>query len=390
MRKLHFGVVGVGGMGSGHASAMKNIEEVELTAVCDIDRKVCDRVASEYKVQGFTSYESLIDSSLVDAIVVATPHYDHAPVSIYAMKNGIHVLCEKALAVTVKAADEMVRAAKENRVKFAVDYQTRSIPEYRAVRRLIESGRLGEIYRTCCIDTYFRSQAYYDSAGWRGTWKVEGGGVLINQAPHFIDILVSLGGLPSKVLGFTNTRRHNIEVEDQATAFLTYKNGATGIYHTSTTEYPGTNYVELCGEKGKILFQEDEHGDKLRFWTLDHPVQEFSDKGSQMWGQPSAHEETIPLEKREGSVSRWDPAPIIRNLARAILYDEPLLSPGEEGALSVEFIDAVILSGKRGKPVEIPVDRNEYEKFIEELKRTSKGKAVKENERVTDPTLTKA
>lgn len=378
-------------MGSGHANAMKNVEEVELTAVCDIDRKTCDRVASEYKVRGFTSYESLIDSSLVDAIVVATPHYDHAVVSIYAMKKGIHVLCEKALAVTVKAADEMVRAAKDNKVKFAVDYQTRSIPEYKAARKIVEGGRLGDLYRTCCIDTYFRSQAYYDSAGWRGTWRGEGGGVLINQAPHFIDILVSLGGLPNKVVGFTNTRRHRIEVEDEATAFLTYKNGAAGIYHTSTTEHPTTNYVELCGEKGKLLFQEDpELGDKVRFWSLDHPVQEFSDKGSQMWGQPSAHEEAVPLEKREGAVSRWDTAPIIRNLACAVLYDEPLLSPGEEGALSVEFINAVMLSGKRGKPVEIPVDRNEYEKFIEEMKRTSKEKIVKETKRVTDPTLTKA
>lgn len=380
MNKVRFGIVGVGGMGSGHASTMKNIEEVQLTAVSDVDRKVCDRVASEYGVKGFTDYEDLVDSGLVDAIIVATPHYFHPPVSIYAMKRKIHVLSEKPIAVTVKEADEMVAAAKANKVKFAVMYQTRSTPEYQAARKLVNEGRLGTIYRTMCVDSGFRSQAYYDSAAWRGTWKGEGGGVLINQAPHKIDVFMSLGGLPSKVLAWTNTRRHKIEVEDEASALLSYKNGAIGYYHTSTTEYPNTEYLELCGEKGKLVM----YGDKVRFWELEKPLQEFSDTTPQMWDQPNAQEVEVKLEKRESGHGA-----IIRNLARSILYDEPLLSPGEEGLMSVEFINATIMSGKLGKPVKIPVDRKAYTALIGKLKRTSKPKRVKEVKRITDPRIGK-
>jgi len=381
MEKVRFGIVGVGGMGSGHASTMKEIEEAQLTAVTDIDRNVCDRVASEYNVRGFTDYKDLIDSGLVDAIIVATPHYYHPPVSIYAMKRKIHVISEKPIAVTVKAADEMVRAANNSGVKFAVMYQTRSTPVYQAARRLVSEGRLGSLYRTCCIDAMFRSQAYYDSAPWRGTWKGEGGGVLINQAPHFIDVFMSLGGLPTKVWAKTNTRRHRIEVEDEASAILSYGNGATGYYYTSTTDYPDTSYLELCGERGKLVL----HGGRLRFWALDRPIQEASDTVTQMWDQPSAHEEEVPLVQRESGHGA-----IIRNLARAILFDEPLLSPGVEGLMSVEFINAIILSGKRGRPVGIPVKRHEYEAFINGLKKTSKIKKMKEAKRITDPRMGKA
>jgi predicted dehydrogenase len=380
-KKVRFGIVGVGGMGSGHANAMKNVEEVQLMAVSDAARAVCDRVAAEYNVRGFYDYRELIDSGLVDAITVATPHYYHPPVSIYAMRKGIHVLSEKPIAVTVRAADGMIAAAKKGKVKFAVMYQTRSTPEYQAAKRLVSEGKLGDLYRTCCIDAGFRSQAYYDSAAWRGTWKGEGGGVLINQAPHEIDVFMSLGGLPSKVLAATNTRRHRIEVEDEAAALLSYKNGARGYYYTSTTEFPGTSYLELCGDRGKLLLQEG----KVRFWAMDKSLQEFNDTATQMWDQPSAREEAVPVEMRESGHGA-----IIRNLARAILYDEPLLSPGEEGLRSVEFINAVILSGKRGRPVEIPVDRKTYEAFITKMKRSSEPKVVKEAKRITDPRIGKA
>lgn len=380
-KKVRFGIVGVGGMGSGHASAMKNVEEVQLTAVSDAYKTTCDRVAGDNNVRGFYDYRELIDSGLVDAITVATPHYYHPPVSIYAMKKGIHVLSEKPIAVTVKAADAMIAAAKKSKVKFAVMYQTRSTPEYQAAKKLVNEGKLGTIYRTCCIDSGFRSQAYYDSAAWRGTWKGEGGGVLINQAPHEIDVFMSLGGLPNKIFALTNTRRHKIEVEDEAAALLSYKNGARGYYYTSTTEFPGTSYLELCGEKGKLLMSDD----KVKFWALEKPLQEFNDAITQMWDQPAAHEEDVPIEKRESGHGA-----IIRNLARAILYDEPLLSPGEEGLKSVEFINAIILSGKKGRSVEIPVNRKAYEEFITKMKKTSKPKVVKEAKRITDPRIGKA
>lgn len=377
MDKVRFGVIGTGGMGMGHIHTMQNIEEVELAAVCDIDREVCDQVAAEQEVPGFVESEALIDSGLVDAVIVATPHYFHPPISVVAMKKGLHVLSEKPVAVTVKAADEMNRTAEETGMKFAVMYQRRSTPVYLAVKKLVEEGGLGELYRTCYINTGFRSQAYYDSAGWRATWNGEGGGVLINQAPHGIDVFTSLAGLPSRITARTATRRHRIEVEDEASAMLEYENGAVGFYHTSVTEAPGSNYLELCGEKGKLVMR----GDGVTFWSLETSVQAFSDTSDQMWGSPQAQEEELVLEERESGHGA-----IIRNLARAILYDEPLLAPGVEGIRSVEFINAILLSGAKGKPVDLPVDREEYEAFIEEMKRTSKGKkGTGPVRRITDP-----
>lgn len=379
MDRVRLGVIGAGGMGSAHIRFIKGVEEAELTAVGDIDQEVCEQVSAENEVPGFVDYKELIDSGLVDAVIVATPHYFHPPVSIYAMRHGVHVLSEKPVAVTVKAAEGMNRAAEDTGVKFAVMYQQRTTPLYQAARKLIKDGRLGGLYRTCCISTHFRSQAYYDSAGWRATWKGEGGGVTINQAPHGIDVFMSLGGLPSRVVARTATRRHGIEVEDEASAMLEYENGAIGYYHTSTTEAPPTDYMEFCGEKGKLVISNG----KLTFWTLETPVQEFSDATEGMWASPPAVEEEVVVEERESSH-----ADVIRNFARAILYDEPLITPGVEGIWTVEFINALILSGKRGKSVDIPVDREEYEAFIEEMKRTSREKVVTgPDRRVTDTNI---
>ncbi|MCD6507115.1 Gfo/Idh/MocA family oxidoreductase [Candidatus Poribacteria bacterium] len=376
MKQVRFGIIGVGGMGSGHARTMQNIEECKLTAVCDMDEEVVKSVAEQYGVKSFTDYRELIDSGLVDAVIVATPHYFHPPISVYAMKKGIAVLSEKPIAVTVKGADEMVRTAEETGVPFAVMYQTRSTGFAQAAKKLVDEGRLGEIYRASMIVTYFRSQAYYNSAGWRATWRGEGGGVLINQAPHALDLFTWLGGLPSKVSAVTRTRRHQIEVEDEASAMLEYPNGAIGYLHTSTNEAPGTNFMEFCGEKGKLVL----YNNRIYFWELETPVQVFSDTTDQMWGSPKAKQVEVPIEERESGHGA-----IMRNLARNILYGEELISPGAEGLNSVELINAVILSGARRKEVTIPVDRDEYEEFIEGMKAKSKEKKVVKARRETDP-----
>jgi len=203
--------------------------------------------------------------------------------------------------------------------------------------------------------------------------------VLLNQAPHGIDIFVWLGGLPSRVFAKTGTRRHAIEVEDEASALLEYPDGAIGFYHTNVNEAPGGGHMELCGENGKLVIGRG----GMTVHALDTPVQQFSDETDQMWGRPETHEEEVPLEERETGHGA-----ILRNFVGAILRDEPLLAPGVEGIRSLEFINAVILSGAKGKPVDIPVDREEYEAFIEEKKRTSTGKKrVRKEERITDPNL---
>ncbi len=376
MDKVRIGVIGVGGMGSGHCASMAQIEEAELTAVCDIDPPTLERVSEKYRVPAFPQADHLLDSGLVDAVIIATPHYFHPTIAIEAFRRGLHVLSEKPIAVTVAGADAMIQAARESGKKFAVMYQMRALGRVRAAKKVISDGLLGEIYRTSLVMGWYRSQAYYDSGGWRATWAGEGGGVLINQAPHFLDLYSYLAGMPSRLTGTTRTRMHNIEVEDEAFATLEYANGAHGYLYASTTEMPQHEMLEICGDKGKLVL----HGSSLRVFRVNPAIRTHSSETTEMWGGPQVEE--LEIEQPEGAGSHSD---ITRSFCRAILYNEPLISPGEEGLNAVELIDAVILSSHIGRPVDIPVDRAAYDKLIAELQRTSRAKESVREQRVTDP-----
>ncbi len=375
MDKIRYGIVGTGGMGSGHAKTMQAIEECVLAAVCDIVPEVAESVGEQYNVPYCTDYHQLIDRADVDAVMVATPHYFHPEICVYALEKGKPVISEKPIAVTVSQADAMVEAARRTGTPFAVMHQTRSEPIWQAAARIVKEGRLGEIYRTMLVYADFRSQAYYNSAGWRATWSGEGGGVLINQSPHSLDRFTWLGGLPSKVTAFTATRNHKIEVEDMAAAMLEYPNGAIGYVYCTTNEHPGTDIMEFSGERGKLRVV----GREIKFWELPEGVKAFSDTSSSMWGHPPAVE--VPVEIPECETGH---IVVLRNMARHILYGEELLAPGIEGIKTVEMINAMILSGKTGQAVSIPVDRARYDAFLEELKKTSVRKATGPDLRVTD------
>jgi len=375
MQNVRYGIVGVGGMGSGHAKTIQSIEECELSAVCDIVADVARSVGEEFGVPHCTDYHDLVDRGDVDAVLVATPHYFHPEIAIYAMEQGKPVLCEKPIAVTVSGADAMVAAAERTGAPFCVMYQSRADPIWRAMWDLVRNGRLGEIYRTMLVFADFRSQAYYDSAGWRATWTGEGGGVMINQAPHSLDIFTWLGGLPNRVTAFTGTRNHAIEVEDVAAAMIEYPNGAVGYVYCSTTEHPGTNIMELCGERGKVRVVDGQ----ARFWELPQGVREFSDSSTAMWAHPPAQEIELELPACETGHRA-----ILRNFARHILHGEELIAPGVEGIKTVEMINAIILSGGTGEPVDIPVDRARYDALLDRLRRRSKPKDTGPDLRITD------
>lgn len=372
---VRFGIIGVGGMGNGHARNMPRISEARLTAVCDISPSALEAATDAYEVPGFERHTDLLDSGLVDAVIIATPHYFHPPIAIDALRRGIHVISEKPMAVTVQAADDMIQAARESDALFAVMFQQRALPAMQAAKRLVDEGRLGPLYRTMLIDAHFRSQAYYDSASWRATWKGEGGGVLLNQAPHGMDLFTWLGGMPSRAIAQVSTRQHKIEVEDTAAALLEYPNGATGYMLESVNEMPTGTRIELCGERGKLVI--DDHG--LRFWEVKPGVRAFSDATDQMWGRPEVGEVTVPLIERETGH-----AAIVRNVARAVLEGENLISPGPDAIASLELANAVLLSGHRNKPVDLPVNRPEYEAFLAEMRAGSVDKDV-EDKRITDP-----
>jgi predicted dehydrogenase len=372
---VRFGIIGMGGMGNGHARNMPKVPEAELTAVCDIAPEALHAAMDTYQVPGFAKHIDLLDSGLVDVVIIATPHYDHPPIAIDAMRKGIHVISEKPIAVRVSRAEAMIKTAEETGMIFAVMFQQRTHPIHQAAKKLVEDGRLGSLYRTLLVDSHFRSQAYYDSAGWRATWKGEGGGVLLNQAPHGMDIFTWLAGMPSQVVAQVNTRQHDIEVEDEAAALLEYENGAIGYMLETVNESPTGKRLELCGEKGKLII--DEQG--LRFWEVKPGVRAASDAAEQMWDRPEVMPVEVELVEREQGH-----AAIVRNVARAILCDEPLISPGYDAIYSLELANAILLSGHRGKAVTLPVERAAYDAFIDEKRATSQEKDV-EDQRITDP-----
>jgi predicted dehydrogenase len=383
MHTVRFGVVGLGGMGLGHCRFVKEVvPEATLTAVCDTHSDRAQSAGEQFGVPHFTDHAAMFRSGLVDAVIIATPHYAHAPVAVSAFEHGLHVLVEKPLCVAVSDGDKMIEAARRASRKFAIGYQHRFRPEVQAARRLIEQGVLGEVRRTLLITAWYRTQAYYDSGGWRATWAGEGGGVLINQAPHFIDLWLWFGGMPARVWGQTRAALHEIETEDEAFALVEYPNGAHGYLYATTNEEPGENLIEICGDEGKLRL----HDGELQVWKLKHSIRRFTYEAEGMWDSIPAERIEPPMEPKPEGALEGQPA-LIQNFARAILYGEPLVVPGEEGLGTVEIINALILSSKHQKPVPLPVDRAEYDALLNELKAQSKPKQRVREQRVTDPNL---
>lgn len=375
--KVRIGIVGVGGMGSGHCNSCQKVNEVELVGVADIDEDRAKEIGEKYDVPYFTSHEELLEADLADALVVATPHYFHPPIAIDGFKAGLHVLSEKPIGVRVGFAEKMVEAAEEHDKIFCVMFQRRTESAVRKARELVEAGELGEIHRTLLVSPEFRSQAYYDSGSWRATWAGEGGGPMMNQAPHIMDIFILLGGMPSRVNGTTKTWMHDIEVEDHADATLEYENGATGYFYVSTCEPGPGQIIQVWGEKGKLQFIDGQ----LSFARYKTPVSEFSRENTEMWGKPET--EMVDLELPECDTGHHV---ILRNFARSILEGEPLISPGEVGVNQLELANAIALSSNKGEAVDIPIDREAFNALMEELAATSSyDESQQEVHRETDP-----
>lgn len=378
MDKVRLGIIGVGGMGSAHAKMMAEVEEVQLRAVADIDPDVAKQVGKQYGVPFFTDYRQCIDSGLVDAVIIATPHLKHPETAEYAFSKGLHVLTEKPMAINPVEADRMIESAKRAGKVFAVMFQMRTERPYRIARKAIQDGVIGELMRTEMVAAYYRNQAYYDSAEWRATWIGEGGGVLVNQAPHALDMFCWLAGLPSKVTASTRTRLHEIEVEDEAFAVLEYANGAHGYLYTTTNEAPGTTRFEVAGDKGKVVVSNGQ----VTIRRVVPSIREFTFSAPDMWSGPQTESVEVDVEDMPTGHAQ-----ITRNFARAILYGDPLLTPGEEGIWCVELASGIILSSKRARTVSLPVDRAEYDALLKELRAGSQPKRRVLGQRVSDPNI---
>ncbi len=366
MEKVKIGIIGIGGMGGSHATylAKGEIPQAELTAVCDLNPERLQWAKENLgeNVQIFDSPEVFYASKAMDAVMVATPHYDHSPLAIKAFESGYHVLIEKPAGVYTKQVRIMNEAAEKSGKVFGIMFNQRTNPLYQKLRDLVLSGELGDMKRTVWLITnWYRSQSYYDSGGWRATWAGEGGGVLLNQDPHQLDIWQWVCGLPTRVRAFCAFGKyHNIEVEDDVTAYVEYENGATGLFVTSTGESPGTNRFEISANKGKAVIEDG----KLTFWRLRTPEREFNETFKGGFGEPECWKCEIPVHGHAA-----EHRGITTNFVQAILKGTPLLAPGYEGIKGLQISNAMHLSAWTDSWVNIPVNEElYYEKLQERVK----------------------
>ena len=367
MTSVRLGLIGLGNIGQHHATYLSagKINHAELVAVSDAVPAKLER----YKpLKTFTSGEELISSGLVDAVIIATPHYQHTSLGIAALRQGLHVMVEKPISAHKADAERLIQAHKAKpELVFAGMFQLRAEPRYLKIRHLIQSGELGQVIRMSWIMTdWFRTEAYYASGGWRATWKGEGGGVLLNQCLHNLDVLQWLLGMPSRVRGFCQLGRfHQIEVEDNVTAYLEFPNGASGTFVSSTGEAPGTNRFEIAGTRGKVVLENN----RLLFTRNEADTLQFSKEAKLGFAKPDVWNVEIPFDNALNPHSM-----LMQNFVNAILEHEPLVAPGAEGIHSVELANVILFSSLLGREVELPMDSSAYEHTLNELIANSKFK----------------
>ena len=364
MKTVRLGIIGMGNMGKFHADYLTagKVPRAELAAVSDAFPANLEK----YKhLKTFERSEDLIRSGAVDAVIIATPHYLHTSIGIDALNQGLHVLVEKPISVHKADCERLIAAHRDHKQIFAAMFQQRTEPKFRKLHQLIQTEELGELVRVnWIISDWFRAESYYGSGGWRATWKGEGGGVLLNQCPHNLDLLIWMCGKPSRVRGFCQLGRyHNIEVEDNVTAYLEYPNGATGVFITSTGEAPGTNRLEICGERGKVVLENN----KITFTRNEVSMLEFSKTSKAGFAKPEVWNIDVPFDPTPSHHST-----ITQNFIDAILDGAPLLCPAAEGINSVELANAILYSSLLGQTITMPLDGLAYEERLNKLIAESK------------------
>ena len=362
MSKVRIGITGLGNIGNVHANNLleKKVPRAEFSAICSSSEKKRHSFADK-GLKTYNTTEELIQSREIDALLIATPHYQHPDIGIQALEAGLHIMVEKPIAAHKADAERLIAAAEKHpELTFSAVFQLRTEPRYIKIRELVQSGELGDIVRVIWVMTdWFRSEAYYQSGGWRATWKGEGGGVLLNQCLHQLDALQWIMGMPSKVRSHVGIGRfHDIEVEDDVTCYLEYPNGATGMFLSSTGEIPGSNRFEIAGTKGRLLLEND----KLLLTRNATPTDEWNKTSKIGFALPETTVEEIPIPHSE------EPhAQLLTNFVDNILDGTPLIAPGASGIGSVELANVMLYSGLLDEPVDMPMDSAAWEAKLQEL-----------------------
>jgi predicted dehydrogenase len=348
-------------MGTKYAELLRagKVARATLAAVCN--RRPEPRAAFA-DVPGFDNVTALLGSRCVDAVVIATPHYAHTPLAIAALRRNIHVLVDKPIAVQKTDAERMLAAHRDPKTIFAIMFQMRTDPRFRKIKELLETGALGKIQRMqWTLTDWFRTDTYYRAGAWRATWRGEGGGILLNQAPHQLDLLQWLLGLPTQLQAWCHFGKyHAIEVEDEVTTYLEYPDGATGVFIASTGEAPGTNRLEIAGDGGRLVLE----GTRLIFDRNVVPTAELRATSPEMFVVPQTTRQEFNLEQPAEAHRA-----VVQNFADAILDGIPLLAPAAEGLRSLELANAMILSAVTKRPVKLPIPSRRYASILRKLTR---------------------
>ena len=367
MKKLRLGIIGMGNMGIGHLQSIidGHCEKIEVTAVADIDSAKLEIIKEKHtSATCFTDPIKMLDSGLIDAVLIAVPHYDHPKYAIECFKRGIHVMTEKPAGVYIRQVREMNEEAEKSGVKFAIMFNQRTNPLFAKAKEIVRSGRLGQPKRLVWIVTnWYRTQAYYDSGSWRATWNGEGGGVLLNQAPHNLDLWQWIFGMPNKIRAFCSIGKyHNIGVEDDVTIYGEYDNGATAVFISTTGEAPGTNRLEISGDLGKLVLEDG----KLKWWKLATPEREFCFTSKEGFYVPETAYVEFTADEPDGHPI------LLNNFADSILEGKELIANGCEGIKSLAISNAAYISSWTDDWAEIPTDEALFEDYLLNLCRKEK------------------
>lgn len=378
MRKLRLGVIGYGNMGIVHVKNVMEgkVKDMTIGAVCDVAQARLDAVQREYpQLPVFDNATEMFKSGLCDIVIIATPHYDHPTLAIEAFQYGLHVIVEKPAGVYTKQVKEMNDVAAKTDKMFGIMYNQRTNPVYQKLRDMITRGELGHIKRiTWIITNWYRPQAYHDSSTWRSTWRTEGGGALINQNPHQLDLWQWMFGMPDRIYAKAGFGKYyDIEVEDDVMALFEYDNGTTGQYITSTGEAPGTNRLEISCDMGKVVVEDN----KILFYRNVISEREFNKNNTKPFGKLECWECKIPADFSGGPKHSG----ILNNFASAVLNGTELLAKGEDGIKGLTMSNAIHLSAWTGETIDVnnfPDDKF-YELLQERIKNST---VVKENKQV--------
>lgn len=370
MEKLKYAIVGIGNMGTKHLSMFLEgkIKEMELVAVCDVKQARLDYSLEKLDtLHTYLDYETMLDSEKLDAVIIAVPHYFHPSYVKMALQRGINALSEKPAGVFTKEVRELNEYAKTQDKTYAIMFNQRTNCVYRKCYELVHSGKYGEIRRVNWINTdWYRTQYYYDSGDWRATWDGEGGGVLMNQAPHNLDLWQWICGMPTSIRAFChNGKWHDIEVEDDVTIYAEYPNGATGVFITTTGDAPGDNRFEITMDKAKIICT----ADTIELWELDESLPEFTKNATDGFKKISSKKVEV-----ETDGENEQHAGVTNAFAAHILHGTPLTADGSEGINGLTIANAAYLSSWTGETITLPIDEDRYLDELNKRRRESKHK----------------